>query len=90
MNYLAQACIIGRFQAQEWVSTQDERRPACLACRKSLKFVKHIEILGKQIHLDYCPGLCTLSVKFSSIYLLSSNLSEFSKKGQVFLAGKRS
>ena len=59
MNFLAQACITGRFQAQEWVSTQDERRPICLACWKSLKFVKDIEILGKQIHLDYCPGLYT-------------------------------
>ena len=59
MNVLAQACIISRFQAQEWVSTQDERRPICLACWKSLKFVKYVEILGKQIHLDYGPGLYT-------------------------------
>ena len=56
MNYLAQACIIGRFKDQESVSTQDERRPICRACWKSLKFVKYIEILGKQMHLDYCPG----------------------------------
>ena len=73
MNYLAQACIIGRFQAQEWVYTQDERGPICLPCWKSLKFAKYIEIFGKQIHQG--------SVKLPSIYLLSSNLSEFSKKG---------
>ena len=56
MNYLAQACMFGRFQTQEWVSTHDERRPICIACWKSLKFVKYMEILGKQIHLGYCPG----------------------------------
>ena len=56
MNYLAQACIFGRFQAQEWVSAHDERRPICIASWKSLKFVKYMEILGKQIHLGYCPG----------------------------------
>ena len=43
--------VISRFQAQEWVSTQDERRTICLACRKSLKFVFYIEILGKQINV---------------------------------------
>ena len=48
MNYLAQGCIIGRFQGQELVSTQDERRPISLACWKSLKFVKYFETLGKQ------------------------------------------
>ena len=90
MNYLAQACIFGRFQAQELVSTHDERRSICLACWKSLKFVKHFEILGKQMHLGYCPGYCTYSVKFSTMYFYSSNLYEFSKKGQIFLAGKRS
>ena len=31
MNHLAQARIFGRFQAQELVSTQDERRTICLA-----------------------------------------------------------
>ena len=89
MNNLAQGCTIGRFQAREWVSTrerqvstQDERRPICLACWKYLKFVKYFEILGKQIHLSHCPGKDTYSVKFSKIYLLSSNLYEFSKKGQ--------
>ena len=54
MDYLAQACIFGRFQAQELVSTQDERRPICLACWKSLKFVKYIEILERNT-----PGLLT-------------------------------
>ena len=90
MNYLAQGCIIGRFQGQELVSTKDERRPISLACWKSLKFVKYFETLGKQMHLGYCPDYFTYSVKFSSIDLLPSNLSEFSKKGQFFLAGKRS
>ena len=56
MNYLSKDCIIGRFQAQEWLSTQDERRPICLACWKSLKFVKYFEIVGSQMHLGYCPG----------------------------------
>ena len=55
MNDLAQACIIGRFQAQECVPTRDEHRPICLACWKSLKFVKYLEILGNQMHLGYCP-----------------------------------
>ena len=27
MDYLAQGCLIGRFQAQGLVSTKDERRP---------------------------------------------------------------
>ena len=90
MTYLAQGCKIGRFQAQELVSTQDERRPIILACWKSLKFVEYFEILGKQIHLGYCPRLYTCSMKFSTIYLLSSKLDEFSMKGQFFLAGKRS
>ena len=56
MNYLAQGCIIGRFQGQELVSTQDERRPICLARWKSLQFVKYFEILGNQMHLGYFPG----------------------------------
>ena len=56
MNDFAQGCVTGRFQAQEWVSTQDEGRPIWLACWKSLKFVNYIEILGEQIHLSYCPG----------------------------------
>ena len=55
MNDLAQGCIIGQVQAQEWVSIQDERRPICLTCWKSLKFVKYFEILGKQMHLGYYP-----------------------------------
>ena len=42
MNDLARGGIIGRFQAQELVSALDERRPICLACWKSLKFVKYI------------------------------------------------
>ena len=86
MNDLAQGCIIGRFQAQEWLSTQDEHRPICLARWKSLKFVKYFEILGNQMHLG--PGQCAYSVKFSTIYLYSNNLYEFLKKGQFFLAGK--
>ena len=90
MNYLSKDCIIGRFQAQEWLSTQDERRPICLACWKSLKFVKYFEIVGSQMNLGYCPGQRTYSVKFSTIYLYSNNLYEFSKKGQFFLTGKRS
>ena len=45
MDDIAQGCIIGRFQAQEGVSKRDERRPICLACWKSLKFLKYIEIL---------------------------------------------
>ena len=57
MDYLARGGIIGRFQAQEFVSTKDELRPICLACWKSLKFVKYFEILGKQIHLGYCLRL---------------------------------
>ena len=36
MNYLAQGCLFGRFQAQEWVSTEDERsllnRVPCVPC----------------------------------------------------------
>ena len=56
MDYLAQGGIIGRFQAQEFVSTKDERRPICLACWKSLEFVKHFGMLGKQMHLGYCRG----------------------------------
>ena len=44
MDYLARGGIIGRFQAQEFVSAKDERRPICLACWKSLKFVKYSEI----------------------------------------------
>ena len=57
MNYLAQGCIIGRFQAQEWVSTQDECRPICLASWKSLKFVKYFEILG---NMEVCKcGTCS-------------------------------
>ena len=55
MNYLAQGRLFGRFQSQECVSTEDERRPICLPCWKSMKFVKYIKILGKQIHLSYCP-----------------------------------
>ena len=90
MNYLARGGIVGRFQAQAWVSAPDERRPICIACWKSLKFVKCFEILGKQVHLGYCPGLCTCSVNFSSIYVISSNSYEFSKKGPFLLAGKRS
>ena len=82
MNNLARGGIIGRFQAQEWVSSQDEHRPICLACWKSLKFVKYFEILGKQMHMGCCPGLCTCSVNFSMIYLISSNSYEFSKVGQ--------
>ena len=73
VNDLARGCITGRFLAQEWFSTQVERSPICLACWKSLKFVKHFEIFGKQMYLGYCPGYYTYSVKFSSIYLLSSN-----------------
>ena len=80
MNYLAQGCIIGRFQAKELVSTQDERRPICLACWKSHKFAKYFEMLGKQMHLGYCSGLYTYSMKFSTIYLLSSNLYEFKER----------
>ena len=90
MDYLARGGIIGRFQAQEFISTKDERRPICLACWKSLKFVKYFEILGKQIHLGYGPRLFTYSVKLSSIYLFISNLYEFWKKGPFFSAGKRS
>ena len=90
MDYLARGSIIGRFKAQEFVSTKDERRPICLACWKSLKFVKYFEILGKQIHLGYCPRLYTFSVKLSSIYLFFSNLYGFWKKGQFLTAGKRS
>ena len=56
MDHLAQGCLIGRFQAQELVSTKDERRPICLACWKSLEFVKYFEMLAKQMHLGYCRG----------------------------------
>ena len=73
MDYLARAGLIGQVQAQEFVSTKDERRPICLACWKSLKFVKYFEILGKQIHLAYCLRLYTFSGKLSSIYLFFSN-----------------
>ena len=71
------------------VFTKDERRPICLACWKSLEFVKFFEMLGKQMHLGYCRGKYIYSVKFSSIYLLSSNLYEFWKKGQFFSAYRR-
>ena len=74
MNDLAQSCIIGRFLAKKWVFNQDEHRPICLACCKSMKFVKYFEILRKQINLGYCPSLYAYYVKFSTIYLLSSNL----------------
>ena len=70
------------------VFTQDVCRLICPACWKSLKFVKYFENLEKQMHLDYCPGSNTYSVKFSSIYLFSSNLYEFLKQSQFFLAGK--
>ena len=61
MDYLARGGRIGRFQAQEVVSTKDERRPICLlACWKSVKFVKYFEILGKEMHLGYCPRLYTI------------------------------
>ena len=90
MDYLAKGCLIDRFQVQEFVSTKNERRPICLACWKSLKFVKSFEILGKQIHLGYCPCLYTFPVKLSSMYLFFSNSYGFWKKGQFFLAGKRS
>ena len=73
-----------------WVFTQDECKPICLACWKSLKFVKNFAILRKQMHLIYCPGSYACSFKFSSIYLFSRNLYEFLKKNQFFLTGERS
>ena len=45
MNYLAQGCIIGRLQAQEWVSTQAERRPIRGAFHS---FEKAYEIFSEQ------------------------------------------
>ena len=80
MNNLARGGIIGRFQAQEWVSARDERRPICLACWKSLKFAKYFEILGKQMHLGYCPGLCTYSANFSTLYLFLAIYMNFRRK----------
>ena len=81
MDYHARGGIIGRFQAQEFVSTKDERRPFALPVGNHLN-LSNI--------LSYCPRLYTYYVKLSSIYLFFSNLYEFRKKGQFFSAGKRS
>ena len=87
---LLRVVYLANFGSKKWAFPQDECRPICLSCWKSVKFVKHFEISGKQMHLGYCPGSHTYSVKFSAIYLFSSNLYEFLKKGHFLLAGKRS
>ena len=87
---LFRVVYLADFGSNKWVFTQDECRPICLSCWKSVQFVKYFEISGKQMHLGCCPSPYTYSVKFSAIYLFSSNLYEFLKNGHFSLAGKHS